>query len=431
MLRSVRVPALLGDAGVYTMSNVLNAALPFLLVPVLTRMLTPADYGIVAMFGIVVNAFAAFTGLNSNSAVTVRYFELSPERFREYLGACFAILAGSTLGLVILLIPALTSIERWTQVPSVWLLLAVVVAVSQYVVSIRLIIWQVARRPWSYGGLVVGQSAIGFATAILLVVVVGLSWEGAAAGQLLGALAAAALALTLLMRGGEVVPRASMADVKDALRYGIPLVPHIVGGLMISSIDRLLIVNLLGVSQAGIYMVALQVGMALGVLTASFNKAYLPWLLGRLTTSDEARDVRIVLGTYSYFLVVLLFATALALLAPLLLTVLVGDEFRVAASAVKYVAFAYAFGGMYYMVTNYIFFAGRTGHLAWITLVAGSVGVAMSYYLIGVNGIDGAGQAYLLSHVILFAGTWILAHRVRPMPWFRALRQVPALWASR
>ena len=38
------------QAGVYTISNVVARAIPFLLLPLLTRYVSPADFGIVAMF---------------------------------------------------------------------------------------------------------------------------------------------------------------------------------------------------------------------------------------------------------------------------------------------------------------------------------------------------------------------------------------------
>lgn len=52
---------LFGNAAIYLGANILNAGIPFLLLPILTRVLTPADYGIVAMFSVVVSILGAFT----------------------------------------------------------------------------------------------------------------------------------------------------------------------------------------------------------------------------------------------------------------------------------------------------------------------------------------------------------------------------------
>ncbi len=53
-----RIRALLGfslikSSGIYTLSSFISAAVPFILIPVLTRVLSPEDYGVLSMFSIV------------------------------------------------------------------------------------------------------------------------------------------------------------------------------------------------------------------------------------------------------------------------------------------------------------------------------------------------------------------------------------------
>jgi hypothetical protein len=76
---------------------------------------------------------------------------------------------------------------------------------------------------------------------------------------------------------------------------------------------------------------------------------------------------------------------------------------------------------MYYMVTNYVFFANKTFLLAGVTLASGVFNVAATFFLIKINGAIGAAQAFMASQALLFLGTWMLASRVRPMPWRKAL----------
>ena len=53
LLRFVISSPLLRQASVYTISNLVAKAIPFLLLPVLTRFLTPTDYGIVWMLSLI------------------------------------------------------------------------------------------------------------------------------------------------------------------------------------------------------------------------------------------------------------------------------------------------------------------------------------------------------------------------------------------
>jgi O-antigen/teichoic acid export membrane protein len=412
---------MLGEAGVYVAANVANAALPFLLIPFLTRALGPGPYGLVAMFGVTVNVLAAFVGMNANSAVSVRYFQLTAPHLRAYLGACLVILAVSA-GLVAIAAWSMdAALARLTQLPLRWILVAVVIASSNFVTSIRLTLWQVARRPWPYALLSVGQNALYLAVALALVLGGQRGWEGVAAAQAVGALAAGLASLVMLRRDFAIRLAGERPDIRDALAYGVPLVPHLVGGLLIAGGDRYLVGHLLGLGSAGVYMVALQIGMALGVLTGAFNRAYMPWLLARLAVEDAARDIRIVRGTYVYGVLLASLAAIVTVLAPNLIAFVAGPTFSEAVPVVGWIAAAYVFGGLYYMVTNYVFFAGRTGTLSWITLASGTCGLLASTLFIPRYGLQGAGMGYLVSNLLMFLGTWWLAHRVRPMPWWQAV----------
>ena len=60
MLAKLKSNTFLAGSAVYLFSNILNAAIPFALLPVLTRYLTPEEYGEVAMFQTLLGALMAF-----------------------------------------------------------------------------------------------------------------------------------------------------------------------------------------------------------------------------------------------------------------------------------------------------------------------------------------------------------------------------------
>ena len=87
---------LVSNTAIYFGANILNAAIPFFLLPILTRVLSPADYGTIAMFGICLSIISAFTGLSVHGAIGVRYFQLNKEELAEYVVTCMGILVVST-----------------------------------------------------------------------------------------------------------------------------------------------------------------------------------------------------------------------------------------------------------------------------------------------------------------------------------------------
>lgn len=409
------------SAGIYTGSNILTAAIPFLLLPILTRVLSPADYGIVAMFGIMVSIFAAFTGAGSLGAVEVRYFEQEHIDLPRYIVSCLLILLFSTL-LVLLGTYFFGGVfETLSSIPPNWLMIAVLIAAMQFIVLLRLSLWQVSRQPMKYGAMQVGQSGINAGLSLCFILLAGMAWEGRTLGIAISSVIAMLIASISLWRDGWIKAAACLEYLKDALKFGVPLIPHTLGGLMIASMDRIMVTNMLDVSQTGIYTVALQIGMMLSLLTGAFNRAYAPWLFEHLKNQTDVERIRIVRYSYLYFAVLGGGALLLGLAAPMLLSVLVGEAFRTGAEVVLYVALGFAFGGMYFTVTNYIFLAGATARLAVVTLGSGLINVVATYWFIDHYGLAGAGYGFLVSQGALFLGAWYLANKVYPMPWKRAL----------
>jgi O-antigen/teichoic acid export membrane protein len=214
-----------------------------------------------------------------------------------------------------------------------------------------------------------------------------------------------------------------MACAKDALRYGFPLLPHALGGLLIGMADRFLVTNLLDVGTTGVYVVAVQSGMVLGIAADAFNRAYAPWLMENLQQANFVKKRRIVQYTYIYFGAILSVALVLTFLAPHFLSRLVGPLYQGAAPILGYILFGNAFMGMYYMVTNYIFIARRTELLSGLSVSVGCITIATTWFLIKDHGITGAAQGFMIGQALLFLGTWFIANSCYQMPWLRVVRQ--------
>lgn len=410
---------LAGAAAIYTAANVANSAIPFLLLPILTRVLTPGEYGLVALFMTLTTAFTAFAGLSVHGAVNVRYFDASIDHPR-YVGTALAVLGASSVLLLVVVLLAAPWLSSWTHLSSLWLALAVCVAAAQFVNQLRLTMWQVRGDAFRYGVFQVGQTAVNL-TLSLLLIALGMGWQGRGAGYVVAIVAFAAIGLATLQRSSKITWQFDRAYANDALRFGVPLIPHVVGTLFIASSDRLMVARLMSVHDAGIYAAAMQVGLVIAMLADAVVKALGPWLYANLAHADEATKRKLVRATYAFFVAISLTAISFGLVAPRLL-LLVGEEFRASESVVLYIALGGAFAGMYLMVVNYIFFARRNGFLSAASLAVGVFNLMASYLLVGRNGAVGAAQAYAASQGLLFLLVWFIAAKAHPMPWLSAFR---------
>lgn len=412
---------LIKNALIYTGSNVLTASIPLLLLPILTRALSPDDYGMVALFSLAVSIFGAFTGLNVQSALTVRYFQVEKSEFSGYVGTALGILFISTSSILTVAIIAGEYISSLTLIPQDWLIAAVITSGSQIAIQIRLAIWQVQHKALQYGSLSLTQSLVNAGLSLYLILVVNLAWQGRLIGLITSTTMFMVIGVYLLNLNNEVAkPKNFGKAAMDILKFGLPLIPHVIGAILLSSIDRFMISNFMGLTEAGIYTVAFQIAGAMSLLTGAINNAYSPWLMSKLKTKNSVIQMRIVKGTYGYFIFLLILALGISYAAPLLL-LLVGEEFRGTGYLFIYIALGQAFIGMYLMLSSFILFFDKTGILSALTIITGIINVLAIYILIKVNGLMGVAQAFAFSMALRFFCAWFITQKLCPMPWITSL----------
>lgn len=169
--------------------------------------------------------------------------------------------------------------------------------------------------------------------------------------------------------------------------------------------------------EAGLYTLAYSICSVFGMLTNSFNQAFVPWLFERLSKNDDSENLKVIRISYGIMLLLLVLAFLGIVITPLVLKYFVGKEFFASEKFFLWLLLGFAFGGMYYLVTNYIFYTAKTKYLAYSTLFSGLINVGLCYLLIKYNGAIGAAQSFAITNLILFLITWIIAAKCYKMPW--------------
>jgi O-antigen/teichoic acid export membrane protein len=406
------------SAGIYTVANALNSAIPLLLLPVLSRYLSPHEYGLVSMFTVMTAIGMAIIGLGTHGAITKEYYHLSQEKFSEFVGTCIFILATSAVALLALIILFNQALSGLTGITFYWLTATVLMGVGQLVCTIGLVIWQVRGLPKIYGTFQIILSLLNALLSLALVIWIEMGWRGRVIGQIAAVTIMGILVTIILSREGWIRFRYRREYARQALRFGVPLVFHALGATAIAMADRTLIAKLVSLNETGLYVVASQVVMLITFLADSFNRAYAPWLFERLKNGGSAVRRNIVIGTYWYCAVMLLLAGLLVIASPLLFTIVIGPKFSSASTYVPWLALAASFGGMYYMVTLYIQYSGKTERLAAVTISVGIINIFLCYALIRLEGGIGAAHATAISQLLMFLATWWVAARLIDMDWF-------------
>ncbi|MEC6831853.1 oligosaccharide flippase family protein [Photobacterium toruni] len=405
---------------VYLVSNLLNAVIPFLLLPILTRYLSPAEYGQIAMFQTLLAGIGTFIGLNAVGAANRKFYDSDMDEtvLRQFNGSCIQILIGSSTLAFIGIFLFQNKVSEFLAIPTSWVLAAVIISVFSFITTMRLGQWQIRSQAKWFGLLQVSSSLVNMLLSLLFVIVLTQGAQGRIDAQVITAIVGAIIALIWLYKDKLLQFNIwKPQQIKEALSFGIPLIPHHIGFFLITAVDRFVINQKLGLSDAGIYMVAVQLSSVMTILFDAINKAYVPWLFERLKRDDHDEKKQIVRYTYLFFITALLIAGFSFLIGPFFISLIVGDKYVEAEKVIGLLCLGQAFGGMYLMVTNYIFFSKKTGVLALVTFSSGFINLIILYYFINIYGIKGAALAFVISKFIQFSLTWLLSNRIFNMPW--------------
>ena len=304
--------------------------------------------------------FGAFTGLSVHGAIGVRYFQMEKLELAEYVGSCVGILVMSTS--IIFLLVALFGdrLEGVTGVPTHWLLLAVVLSGFQFLGNIQLSLWQVSGQAIQYGFFQVSQSLLNAGGSLFFILLIGFSWQGRILGQMSAIGLFGIIALWWLLKNGSLrLSKNWGKHGRDALNFGVPLIPHVIGSLIVTTAGQFFVTNMFGVSETGLYVVGAQFGMIVGILADAFVKTYGPWLYEKLKDDSIANRHLIVGTTYCIFILFLLLSLISCFIIFLIFPFVVGEKF----SDAQFLAYFFIFGngivGMYYAIAGFFFFTSK------------------------------------------------------------------------
>jgi O-antigen/teichoic acid export membrane protein len=409
--------SLFRSSGIYTSASIINASIPLFLLPILTDKLSPADYGIVSMFQIVVSFLYPFIGMNLEGAIARKYFDKNKSDFPSYIGTALILSCISFILVSFLFFCNLDYIHNLTSIPLVWLKYILIYAECQFLIAIILIRFQVSVQPIKYGLLQISQSIINLGLTLFFVLILNKTWEGRLEALIISCVIIATISIFLLIYNKYIKFNVKKSDVIHALKFGIPLIPHAIGGMLFTTIDRLFLTKMIGLEQTGNYTVAYQIGAVISILTLSFNKAFSPWLFEQLNMNDFVVNLKIVKFTYLYFIILIIGAILTLIGFPFVVDLFVDGKYKNVNGYSLFIVFGFVFQGMYFMVTNYITYSEKTYILGILTLIVGLMKLPITYFSILYFGAVGASISYFFTFLLFFIAAWIISAKVYKMPW--------------
>ena len=417
---------LVSSLAAYQVADVVSKFIAVLLLPVYTRYIDPAGYGVVELLanGVIFVSIVVRFGI-IEAFLRFYFTDEDPER-RDSLArrAVGFLLIATTIAAAVLAVFAspLSRIVLSHHDPETFL-----VAV--------LGLWSFTNLELAYGLLRVDERLRTYAIASLsnvlmtvaasVVLVVGLG-DGAR-GLLLGNYGASTVVLLVLwwtMRH-RLTPRRGRAQrMAVLLRFGLPTVPAEASVYALSIVDRFYIYHVRSPAQAGLYSIAVKLAGAVAFIVRAFQYAWPPLAY---SVTDDAEAARLYGLVTTYYLFVSGWVVAgLALLGRWVLRLLTAHQYYGAYRALPWVALGWALYGLWVV---FLVIAGRANatRLNFPASLAGlAANVVLILVLVPALGIAGAGIALCGAYVVMLGVMYMLTRGVFRVDfeWLRLARLV-------
>ncbi len=412
------------DVAVYALGDLAVRATGFLLVPLYTRRLTLAAFGVLGLIQILETGLGLLLNMGFPTAI-MRRVGRGGEGVREDVFSALLVLLGVTalsLGaLATAAFPVARSMFGDDLEPALlrWVFLGIFFATLKlFVISLL----RAEGRSVAYVLFNLTHFVAIMALNLLLVAGLGLGLRGAI---LANATATGLVCVSMLpVLARRIRPAWRGSAVGALLTYGLPLMPGMIAMWVVTMSNRWFIQHYRGVAEVGLYTLGFRLAMVLQIaLVTPFRTAWLPIMFSLRGRPDAHRACSLVL---TYFVGIAAFgALALALLAPEAVALLAPAEYAGAARVAPLLALGYLLYGIYFVVDNGVLLGGRTATYPLVTGTAAAVSIALNFVLVPEMGIVGAAGSTAISYLILVVLMYRASARTYPIPYELGRAAVP------
>ncbi len=396
----------LSASGIYAAAALAQRGLAFVLLPIYTRFLDPAEYGKLELltafssiaFGLLVFGLpSAILKCYHRDSVTV------VDRARVLATACLiaapVLFAGGFAFFAAA--PHIAILVVGSESASGLVRIVIATGLLTSCSGLILASLRAEERAFAFSALTVSQFLLAVVFNVTLVVYFGWGLHGVLWGNLLSSALALPFALLAVRRSSEI--GIAPALVRPLLRFGLLMVPVMLSGWIINLSDRYILRFFTGLSEVAIYGVGYKFGVI--VELAAVWPFQLAWPAISFSISKREGHRTTYARALTYFTVVLVYlVVALSLSTRVLVPFIVGEGYREAYLVTPLVALAYALNGVQYCVSPGVHISGKTRYLTIISLVAAAVNLGLNLYLIPRYGMMGAAWstagAFLLIAVV-------------------------------
>ena len=387
-------------------ANILIRSTAIITAPIFTRILTTSDYGIASNFLAWLQILLVFTGLSLPYSIGVAKIDF-PSELNKFLASIQTLGSITAVSLLIIAI-------FFKEYLAVWMALdeELVIFMFCYLLFLPSVVFLQERYKFEllykeniYIAIFNSFGAILFCLIFILYVFDDHRYYGRIIGLIFPMFVMGIFFYFKILKDGWSI------NIKKywsyALKISVPMIPHALAMVVLGQIDRIMIINFSGNSDAGLYSFGFSYAVLLMIFSNAVMQAYKPWLY----ISYQKNKIKHIKSSNKIITFVMCILTLVIItVAPEVLKILGTKEFLPA----KWVVAPIAVGALFQYIYN-TYSSLELYHKQTTVIAIGSVFTAIINYLLNstfipIYGYTAAAYTTFVSYFIL-ALFHLLAYR--------------------
>tara|TARA_R110002094_G_scaffold2675_5_gene10497 strand:- start:1080 stop:2378 length:1299 start_codon:yes stop_codon:yes gene_type:complete len=404
------------DSFLYSLATLFTKGLGFILLPIYTRVISKAEYGLfdyLTTVGLILGVVVTFE-------ITQAVFRLIPD-YKDNLykkiqlastGFWFSVLMYSTLTILSVAFSSeLAHILLDNHLHSELIVITSILFFSNALLYYFTILMRVQLLAKKVVVISLFNAIFVALFSLLFVVYYELGIKGLLLGQLLGGAGAALLAYVFV--NTWIRFSFCFSTLKKMLIFSIPLIFSSLGVVLSMFVDRVMLKEFLGAEQLASYAVAIKIASIVTLLVIGFQSALTPLIYANYEKKDTPKEVAKLFHIYLFCSLICLIV--LTLLSNQLVSFVAGAQYIEAANYVAPLVCSALFSSMYLFFPG-LSIAKKTTIIASIYIFIGGLNVLLNFIFIPEFGAIGAAFSTLFSVSLAFILNATIAQRFYKIP---------------
>ena len=378
----------------YFIGNIFNKGISFLTVPVFTRILSTADYGIVTTYNSWIGILSVIVGFALHMSVRMAAVDYK-DKLDDFMSSIILFVTLTSFGITAVVASGIKLLHFDSNI-----VLVIICMLQAYASATIEDYSNYLMMKYEYKARTALMILPNFISVVLSVYMIKYVLES---DLYMGRIIPTAVVTTffglvtvcLTLKKGKF--RINKEYIKYAMAISAPLILHGIALNILSQSDRIMITSLAGAAQTGIYSLIYNFSMIATVITTTLEGIWVPWFINKLKLNSRD-EINMVAKDYINLMTYAM--VALILIAPEVVKILANESYWEGISIIppvvlaNYVIFAYS---LYVNIEHYY---KKTPYITVNTIIAAASNIVLNF--IPRYGYIAAAYTTLASYLISF-----------------------------